>query len=303
MKTNHGVTSIELALIDPPLFNSRMVENRGDEAELTALGESLKVNQLQPVAVSQVDGGRYRLIFGTRRFEAAKLVRMEFIQATVYSGLTESDEAIMNGIENVRRRDLTTYEQARLCAELRAKGKKGPEVGELLGMSKQHVSNLAICYEKLPAQVKKAWKDGEPGTDMNFLRSIITKQVNGKTVGATPEEMIAAYEERLSALSAVIGEEEEDDEDDGDEDGDDDGDGKGEKKGAAAPKKFTVYKERYTKLLKALRAMRAPQMAVDVARYLVGDIEKIRGVNIGDDKRPEKKAAKSKGNGVAAGAA
>lgn len=288
-----NVQQIEISLIDPPLFNSRLAENTGNDDELKALGDSLKERQLQPIAVVAIKEGtadRYRLVFGSRRLAAAKLVGLTSISADVQTGVSEADEAVSNGIENVRRRDLTTFEQARLCAKLRELKLTGPEVGNRLGLSKQHVSNLALCYEHLPAEVKKAWKDGAQGTDLNFLRSIITKEVDGKKVTSTPDEMKSAYWERLEALEEVTGEEE-----DEEEDGETDTDDGTETAGAPAAKKFTVYKERYKKLLKALRAVRASQMCIDACRYLVGDIEKIRGVPVGDDKAPTKKTDKTKG--------
>lgn len=278
------IQSIELSLIDPPLFNSRLTENLGTDAELKQLGDSLKERQLQPIGVVlHSDGKRYRLVWGSRRTAAAKSVGMETIAADVLEDFSEADEAIANGIENVRRKDLSTFETARLAAHLRDLKMSLDQVAAKLGLSKQHVSNLAICFQQLPAEVKKAWKDQEPGTDMTFLRAIVTKDANGKKVSATPEEMIAAWNERKESLAEVSGEEEEDEED---EEDDDDGT---ETASAPAPQRYSVHKDRYRNLLRVLRKIKAAQITIDVCRYLVGDIEKVRGVPIGDDKAPTKK--------------
>ena len=273
-----NVQTIQVALIDPPLFNSRLAGNEGYSAEsLKLLGESLRGQQLQAVIVRQTnEGTRYRLIAGSRRVAAAKTVGLETVVADVIMhDLTEAEEALLNGVENSQRKDLTTYELARLCAELRKRGLKGKDVAEQLGISIQHASNLAICFEKLPEVIHVGWRQGVSGTDVTFLRSIITKKDNdGKTVDATSSEMVAAYNERRASLESVNGDEEEDEEEDEEDES--------ETAGAPAPKKFTVSKERYRTLLKALRAAKAPQVAVDAARYLVGDIEKIRGITMGD---------------------
>lgn len=282
-----NVQTIDVSLIDPPLFNSRLDENKGTPAELKDLGESLKTKQLQPIGVVvHSDGKRYRLIWGSRRVAAAKLVNLTTLDAEVQEGISEGDEVLQNAIENLRRKDLSTFETARVCAELRNKGLKLDRVGSEVGLSKQHVSNLALCYDKLPPEVKKAWKEGEPGTDVSFLRSIITKEDHGKVVSTTPEEMIAAWTERKESLAAVDGEEEDDPEDE-DEDGESEGP-QAETGGAPIPP-YRVQPKRYRDLLRALRKIKAAQVTIDVCRYLVGDIEKVRGVPIGDPKAPTKK--------------
>ncbi len=280
-----NVQQISVRDINDPLFNSRLDENKGSAAELTDFGYELKRKQLQPIGVRTIPGanGSYRLIWGSRRLAAAKLVGMETIAAEVQTEGTEADEIIDNAIENLRRKDLTTFETARVCAELRSKGMKLDDVATKLGLSKGHVSNLTICFQLLPAEVKKAWKDEEAGADVSFLRSIVTKDVDGKKVNSSPEEMTAAWKERVESLTNVDGEEEEEDPDEDDDEADDDD-------GAPVPSaKYTVHKARYRALLQALRKGKAPQLAIDVARYLVGDIEKIRGVAIGDAKAPTKK--------------
>jgi len=50
-----------------------------DDAELRALGESLRVRQLQPV-LAKPDG---TLIAGERRYRAAKLVGLESLQVII----------------------------------------------------------------------------------------------------------------------------------------------------------------------------------------------------------------------------
>lgn len=290
-----NVQSIEVTLIDPPKFNSRLTDNMGTPEQLKALGESMQSDQEQPIRVVKNGGERYRLIFGSRRLAAAKTVGMKHISADVLEGTTEGDEILANGVENVQRRDLTTYEQARLCAALRAHIPTSKEVAIKLGLSPQHVSNLAVCYELLPDAIKSAWQHGDEGTDINFLRSIVTrKNEAGKNVQCTEQEMLTAFHERVESLAAVDGNEDDDDDVDDDDDAPNASAGND---GVPVPaQKFTVYKDRYRDLLRALRAVRAAQVTIDACRYLVGDIEKIRGVPIGDPKAPTKKTTTKKGD-------
>jgi ParB/RepB/Spo0J family partition protein len=291
-----NVQPIPVNSIAPPLFNSRIVgigNTQLSDTTLSSLAESIKVRQLEPIGVTP-DGetaGRYRLLYGSRRLAAAKLAGLETIAADVQLPTSEADEILANGVENMQRKDLTTYEQARLCAELRKHKLTGKQVAAALGISVAHASNLAVCFEKLPAGILLAWKEQQPATDMNFLRSIVTKKVDGKTVDATVEEMTAAYNERVDALAPIAADQEDHSEEDEDDD-DDNVSTRGETAGAPPPKKFIVPKERYRELLKALQAVRAATMTIDAVRYLVGDIEKIRGVPIGAAKKVEPKADK-----------
>jgi ParB/RepB/Spo0J family partition protein len=87
-----------------------------DEAELRQLGESLKVNQLQPV-LARTDG---TLIAGERRLRAASLVGLAHLLVVISDEepLTESQLRIFQLTENLHRADLRDCEKWRACEEL-----------------------------------------------------------------------------------------------------------------------------------------------------------------------------------------
>jgi ParB/RepB/Spo0J family partition protein len=283
--------NIPVASIDDPAWNSRTTS---DAASIKALAETIKQSGLgQPIKVYPADGtGRYGLVFGSRRLAAFKLLGKEEIPAIVQDygqGLVTEEELVLaNAIENVARKDLSTFELARTCAKLRELGFKGKEIQAKLGMTEGYISNLAVCYEHLPDEIKAHWAAGHDAAELTFLRSLITKTDDkGKKVGRTPEEMLALWNERVASLAEVEGEEEEEEEEEEDTD-----------EGSPAAKSKPPYKvpvARYKSLCKALRVGKAPQLAIDVARYLIGEIEGIRGIKLDTETATKTKTVTKKG--------
>lgn len=274
--------SIPVDLIDPPAFNSRVYSRPDgvgaevyDSARIKELAESMNVDgQQQPIKVEDKDDGRYELVFGSRRLAAAKLLKWTDIKAEIVPATDERTRVLVNGIENVQRENLSTFELGRLCAKLRELKFKGKEIASRLGLSESHISNVAVCYEMLPPDIKTKWQNNDPAADVSFLRSLINrKDEKGKVIGRTPEEMRALWNERVESLKALEGAAEDDDEDDDEDD-------KGSKSKSAKVKSFTVPRTLYKAVLTALRNGKHPKIATDVARFLVGDIAKVPGLNV-----------------------
>jgi ParB family chromosome partitioning protein len=83
------------------------------EEAVNALVQSMAVQgQLQPIVVRRDDGGGYRLVVGLHRFEAAKKLKWEKINCTVFDDM-DADQAELAEIdENLIRADLTLAEEA-----------------------------------------------------------------------------------------------------------------------------------------------------------------------------------------------
>jgi ParB family chromosome partitioning protein len=282
-----NVQKVLIASIDPPAFNSRV---KPDDANIAELATSFtKQGQQSPIKVEPkesngmgVEGRRYELVFGSRRLAAAKSLGWTEIDAEISEPTDAPTRVLLNAIENVQRKNLTTFELGRLFAEMRAQHFKGKEIASELGFSESHISNVATCFEGLPPEIKLRWSEEHPAADVSFMRTLVNyKDDKGKTKGRTPDEMIALWKERAESLEAITGEPEED-EDDDDADDSDDKDGK-TKKVATPP--YKVPTARYKAVLAALRTNKSPKVATDVVRFLVGDIQKVQGLTIeGEDR-------------------
>ena len=130
-----------------------------DEEALNELAASIRsIGIVQPITVRSVDGGKYEIIAGERRFRASKLAGLETIPA--YIRKTE-DESLLELalIENIQREDLNAIEVAisyqRLLDECRL---TQDALSERVGKKRTTISNY-LRLLKLPAQIQLAIRD------------------------------------------------------------------------------------------------------------------------------------------------
>lgn len=267
--------SIPVADIGPPLFNSRTGSDEIDDANLA---ESVKRDGIStPIKVQRMPSGNptpYRLVYGSRRLNAARTVGLTTVPALVAPPPAEGageqariDLMVENARENLARRDLSSYEQARTFAELRKAGMKLKDVSQRVGVTEGHVSNLATIYVQADPVIITEWSKGNKVATSMFLRELVAKEKDG------PKQVLL-FRERERQLAAtpdddgeITAEEDEDEEEESD----------GPKKDSA-PKKYTVDKGRYKLLVKRLTATKAPAISIHAVKYLVGVITKIPGV-------------------------
>src|ERR1700675_45808 len=93
--------------------NPYQTRTRMDEAALAELAASIQsVGVVQPVVVRKIDGGRYQLIAGQRRWAAAQRAGKQTVPAIVR--VVSAEQALeMTIIENLQREDLNPMETAR----------------------------------------------------------------------------------------------------------------------------------------------------------------------------------------------
>lgn len=100
--------SLDLILVK----NQVREEFEDEENPLSELADDIKQRGiLQPILVRPVQGGKYELVAGERRFRAAKLAGLKAIPAFVKS-MTDEEAAEAQFIENIRRKNLTLQEEA-----------------------------------------------------------------------------------------------------------------------------------------------------------------------------------------------
>ena len=123
---------IEVDQIDRPETISRL---EIDEQELKELAESIKERGLlQPIEVVQRDG-RYKIVFGDRRYLAHKMLKKKKIMCRVVE-ITDKEMVIDRALENAQRVNLTPFEEAHVYHDLRERGEMGiPEISKRMGKS------------------------------------------------------------------------------------------------------------------------------------------------------------------------
>jgi ParB family transcriptional regulator, chromosome partitioning protein len=119
--------------------------------ELTASIQAVGV--LQPIVVRPVAGGRYQVIAGERRWEAARTARLQTIPAMVRPA-SNQQAMEMTIVENLQRLDLTCMEEARGYDRLaREFGLTQEQMAQRTGKERSSVANL-LRLLKLPPGVQ-----------------------------------------------------------------------------------------------------------------------------------------------------
>ena len=144
---------------------------RMDEVSLSELAASIKTQGImQPVLVRPVDGGRYEIIAGERRFRAAQLAGLEEIPVLVRE-VDDQNAAAMALIENIQREDLNPLEEAQGIARLISEFDFTHEqAAQAVGRSRSAVSNL-LRLVNLAQPVQTMLMAGD--IDMGHARALL----------------------------------------------------------------------------------------------------------------------------------
>ncbi len=142
-----------------------------DEHSLQELAASIKTHDIiQPVTVSKMPSGRFRLVAGERRLRAAKIAGLADIPA--YIRQTNDHQLLeLALLENLQREDLNAMEIAmsykRMMEELNFTHE---QVGERMSKDRSTIANF-IRLLKLPPDIQIAVRTGE--LSMGHARALI----------------------------------------------------------------------------------------------------------------------------------
>jgi ParB family transcriptional regulator, chromosome partitioning protein len=188
--------------------NPRQPRHDFDEQALQELAHSIRLHDIiQPVTVSKLPTGKYRLISGERRFRAAKIAGLKDLPAYVRQA---DDQQLLELalLENLQREDLNAMEIAlsykRMMEELNYTQE---QVAERMGKERSTVANY-IRLLKLPPDIQVAVRSNQ--LSMGHARALINvdtvdKQLylyneiknKGLSVRQTEELVRRLYKENL----------------------------------------------------------------------------------------------------------
>jgi len=152
-----GITRIPVDQIDS---NPKQPRRDFDEQTLHELAESIKIHDIiQPITVSKLPSGKYRLISGERRLRASKIAGLKDIPAYLRHA-NDSELLELALLENLQREDLNAMEVAlsykRMMEEL---DYTQEQVAERMGKDRSTVANF-IRLLKLPPDIQLAVRNG-----------------------------------------------------------------------------------------------------------------------------------------------
>ncbi|MGB3008514.1 MAG: ParB/RepB/Spo0J family partition protein [Chitinophagaceae bacterium] len=180
LKTNSGhlksavvenVTGTNRISIDDIEANPKQPRKDFDEISLKELADSIKLHDIiQPITVSKLPSGKYRLISGERRLRAAKLAGLTDIPAYLRQA-NDSQLLELALLENLQREDLNAMEISlsykRMMEEL---DYTQEQVAERMGKDRSTVANF-IRLLKLPPDIQLAVRNGD--LSMGHARALI----------------------------------------------------------------------------------------------------------------------------------
>ena len=144
---------------------------RMDEASLDELAESIREHGImQPVLVRPVDGGRFEILAGERRWRAAQRAGLKEVPALVKT-VPDASALAIGLIENIQREDLNPLEQANGLARLIDEfGLTHDAVAKAIGRSRSAITNL-LRLRELTKPVQEYLLAGK--IDMGHARALL----------------------------------------------------------------------------------------------------------------------------------
>jgi ParB/RepB/Spo0J family partition protein len=126
------------------------VNVRKTPGEVGDLVDSIKEKGILEPVLARPIGGRYELVVGSRRFEAAKIAGLKRIPAVVRP-MTDEDAIVVSLVENIQRRDIEPEEEYDAIVALqkvnpRAYG-SSEQVAKALGKSRRYVEDRINAVE------------------------------------------------------------------------------------------------------------------------------------------------------------
>ena len=209
-----AVTNMLRIPLDQIETNPRQPRHDFDETALQELAHSIRLHDIiQPVTVSKLPSGKYRLISGERRYRAAKIAELKDIPAYVRQA---DDQQLLELalLENLQREDLNAMEIAlsykRMMEELNYTQE---QVAERMGKERSTVANY-IRLLKLPPDIQVAVRSNQ--LSMGHARALINvdtvdKQLylfseiktKGLSVRQTEELVRKLYKENAPVKNSV----------------------------------------------------------------------------------------------------
>lgn len=177
------------------------VERRAhfDKASLEELAESIAtVGLLQPLVVRPVNGEHFEIVAGERRYQAAKLAKLDAVPVTVRD-LTDEQVIEVQLVENLQRADVHPMAEAEGYEGLHKIGRTVEEIADKVGKSKAYVYARMKLLELTPAG-RKAFYAGKLSASTALYVARVPRGLQDK---ATKEITDGGWQGPMSARSAA----------------------------------------------------------------------------------------------------
>jgi len=164
-----NLNEIEISQIEP---NPNQPRREFDSEALQELATSIReLGIIQPITLRKIDGQKYQIIAGERRWRASQLAGLTKIPAYIVT-VEDQNAMEMALVENIQREDLNAIEIALAYQHLAdSTGMTQAKISDRVGKSRAAVTNYMRLL-KLPAQVQIALKNHE--IEMGHARALLS---------------------------------------------------------------------------------------------------------------------------------
>lgn len=197
-----NLNEVEIAQIEP---NPNQPRREFDQEALQELATSIQeLGIIQPITLRKIEGEKYQIIAGERRWRASQLAGLQKVPAYIVT-VEDQNAMEMALVENIQREDLNAIEIALAYQHLAdSTGMTQARISERVGKSRAAVTNYMRLL-KLPAQVQIALKNHE--IEMGHARALLsiespTEQIKLFKVVQQQQLSVRKVEEMVQALKS-----------------------------------------------------------------------------------------------------
>jgi ParB family chromosome partitioning protein len=212
-----GALEIDLDLIEA---NARQPRLQMDDGKLDELARSIKEHGvIQPILVQALDGGRYRIIAGERRWRAAQRAGLLKVPVVVRDIAADAgqEQLQLALIENIQREDLNPLDEAaayqRLAEEF---GLTQDQIAAAVGKDRSSVANY-VRLLKLDDEVRRDLASGalaagharallaltDPALQRQASREVVSRSLSVRDTEALVKRLMAPPRAEAPAVEAA----------------------------------------------------------------------------------------------------
>ena len=149
---NEEMFEIDIDLIEPNSFQPRMNFN---EERLEELAQSIRSNGIiQPLLIRRIDGGRYQIVAGERRWRAAQRAGLSKVPCIIKE-IPEEKMLELALVENIQRQELNAIEEAHAYKRLiESLGLTQEMVAQRVGRDRTFITNY-LRLLRLPEEIQQ----------------------------------------------------------------------------------------------------------------------------------------------------
>ena len=212
---NEEMFEVDIDLIEPNSFQPRM---NFDEERLEELAQSIRSNGIiQPLLIRRIDGGRYQLVAGERRWRAAQRAGLSKVPCVIKE-IPEEKMLELALIENIQRQELNAIEEAHAYKRLiEALGLTQEMVAQRVGRDRTFITNY-LRLLRLPEDIQQLVESeklsmgharallgiDDPEIQRNLAKNVVERGLSVRETERAIKKIISGVKPESANVSANI---------------------------------------------------------------------------------------------------